>query len=178
MSTMKKGRAKAKTPTRVRKSRATKTQPERGGREPKLLGIPLAELDLNIDRELKLRGCDLQIFRQEYPITLPFDVHRESANLPTTIHTRVDRESYLWDDRECRVAEEALRRGFVLSVWVRPDHIAQASLIIAQNLTCRIAGRFEPHGNRLALWSAEDERLPDVDGLRTVIKQVAEVRSE
>jgi hypothetical protein len=92
----------------------------------------------------------------QYSTDLPFKVHIV-GRLPISLETGFvpDDPEFYWDDAECAIAEEALNRGYTLSVRVVPDEVAEVTARVCQNLCRNVWVRYDKAAYRLILWDRE-----------------------
>lgn len=116
---------------------------------------------------------DRRIAAMKFPGALPFKTHISAVELPNS-HLRDGSEiaSLWWSAAEARVADATLSAGFVISLRVHPDDLAQAIFTVTQVLQNTVYGRYERIGHRLIIWSVEDKISPDADPERLIRKVV------
>ncbi|HEX9816705.1 MAG TPA: hypothetical protein VGB18_06975 [Candidatus Thermoplasmatota archaeon] len=96
-----------------------------------------------------------------FPSGLPFTVTDPPSGIGSEHGHGFPESDHRWGNRVCAIAEEALRRGYAISVLLPAEWVADATAVICQNVTEDVHARYYSHENRLVVWSAKPMDDPD-----------------
>lgn len=108
------------------------------------------------------RKCERErapVETEPFAPALPFQVHRPGV-APRSLNADVeDMQDFVWEHAAQSVAEEALERGYVLSVPMPACWAVQATSIICAHLTCNVYARYDEIRHVLILWHQDAGRV-------------------